>query len=131
MPKSVYLTVDLELHGAAPFPKLRELLEREGLYVDSHPVEGEEGQHLANTSLEPGASANDCVLNFCDRIANATKEIQAEWKAQHRRIFNVGIETSSTDWASRFELSSDAIERMAELGAGLEITLYPVEYGND
>ena len=129
-----YLNVDLEVEG--PRPLCHILQEFSGWDIDCLGCfETEHRGHFANFEVTALPSdPNSIVSEFCDAIEEFGDDAERTWAGARRRIFDVGFDSDGSAGCCRFELKTDTVRRVANLGASLGITIYnlsdtPAEFG--
>ena len=129
-----YLNVDLEVEG--PRPLCHILQEFSGWDIDCLGCfETERRGHFANFEVTALPSdPNSIVSEFCDAIEGFGDDAERTWAGARRRIFDVGFDSDRSAGCCRFELKTDTVRRVADLGASLGITIYnlsdtPAEFG--
>lgn len=122
-----YLNTDLELESDTDHMVLvRELLER--AFFDLYAGEIEDGWRA---TLEIGAYTRKperAIRKMLDVISSISDESRSVWEACRTREFDIGYECGEAPkgWSCfRQPLSPDLLARIAAVGAGLRITIYP------
>lgn len=68
----------------------------------------------------------DSVINkFCHALESLDERAAAQWKAAHRRCFDLGYETSGSDQCWQSDLRLKTLSRVVALGASIAFTVYP------
>jgi hypothetical protein len=120
-----YITTDLDLRASFELAPLASALEKQGLWAyPSGPWQG-----LWSATIGAGESFPEpdpyiaAMLTAIERLDEPARKL---WDACTTREFNIGYDCGDTPRAFHQELSSATLARMAQVGASLVITIYPV-----
>ncbi len=120
-----YLNTDLDLVSAGDLSALAAELEAQGL-DRLHVGRQEDGLWLA--IFEAGVCWQDpeaTISALLDVIETLDEPARRAWCECTKREFNIGYDCGNEPWAFNQALSSQTLRRMADVSAGLRITLYP------
>ncbi len=118
-----YLNVDLEIEGPGQLSHILQEFSESGFSCLGC-FETRRG-HLANFEVTALPSdPNSIVAEFCDAIESFREDAGATWAGAHRKTFDVGFDSDRSAGCCRFELKTDSVRRVANLGASLGITIY-------
>ncbi len=120
-----YLNTDLDLASDQNLKSLADALSVTGLcclHLECEP----NGRCFARFETEQ-AYANpheniEAFLNVLETLDESTKRL---WWSCSLREFNIGFDCGDKPWASNAGLAPSVLARMAALGIGLRLTLYP------
>jgi hypothetical protein len=119
-----YLNTDLDLSGDVELGELVSALEAMGLLV-LHFGKDQPGEWHA--ILESGAEYSDpeativALLQTLDQLPTAEHRT---WQTLSRREFNIGYACGQLPWGFNQGLSNLLLQRIAQVGGSLRITLY-------
>jgi hypothetical protein len=120
-----YLNTDLDLVAAEDLTSLAAGLKALGVHA-LHIGQREDGLWYAtfetNDSCEEPEHNIVLMLAAIDLLDDPWRGV---WRACVVREFNVGYESGDGPWGFNHLISAETLRRMADLGAGLRITLYP------
>ena len=71
-------------------------------------------------------NADDIINEFCFLVEALPKDIRQIWDNCCLREFNIGYESGMTPISFRSDIKSTTIQRIANIGASLVITIYPI-----
>jgi hypothetical protein len=120
----MFMNVDLEMESAGALSLLAEEFGR--VLTILHQGELEGLQHLlVEPDLGPDDDAEACVIYLCRLIEDLRPEARAEWDRCGIRLFDIGYSADGGVQIVRSMLRHETLQRVAGLGAGIMITLYP------
>ncbi len=119
-----FLNVDLLIRSSQA---LQPLLDGLGdavlvLHSDTTP-----DQHFVSLELadNQGADADRTIEQFCDLIETLPNAARKSWDAADRRVFDVGYRLESMAKSGVMsELAAATIDRLAQVGGSLRMTVY-------
>ena len=120
-----YLNTDLEIESKSDLSKIVEEL-GEDVTVLHH---GEmRGYQHASFEIAGGSSRDaDAIINsFCTLVEGLSKEVREIWDGCVSRVFDVGYESGTSPQSFQSEIRASTIQRVAEIGASIVITIYPL-----
>lgn len=124
----LYLNTDLDLVAACDLTPLTAALEMRGVFALSV-AQGEDGLWYARLELsadegEPHEPerAITAMLAAVESLDLALREM---WSQCRVREFNIGYECGKQPWAFNNGLTNGTLQRIAQAGASLRITIYP------
>ena len=121
-----YLNTDLDVLADFDLTPFTDELERKGmLLLDvSKRLDG-----TWSARLEEGGQSNnpeDTCAALLKVIESLTPEYRAIWSRCTLREFNLGYDCGLEPWAFQSGISAEIVRRIADLGASLRVTLYPI-----
>lgn len=120
-----YLNTDLDLVAADDLSLLANTFEQNTMFC-LHVEQREDGLWYASfetnqTFAEPGQN----IAEMLTTIESLGEPEISTWSACMVREFNIGYECGDEPWAFNQVITDQTLERIAEVGASLRITLYP------
>ncbi len=124
-----YLNTDLEIESLHDLSKIVDEF-GEGVSVLHH---GEiRGYQQASFEIAGNTNGADEVINyFCSLVENLSKEVRLIWDGSCSRTLDVGYESGTLPSSFRSEIRASTIKRVAEIGASIIITIYPLSTFTD
>jgi hypothetical protein len=122
-----YLNTDLELRASTEISPLLNFLESQGisaLYVDRDEREIWVASLETDQAFTDPATNITAMLKVIEQLEGNLLEL---WRSLTCREFNIGYCCGDKPSAFSQAVPSDILDRVAQLGAGLRITLYPSE----
>ena len=118
-----YLNTDLEIESKSDLSRIVKEFGEDVLVLHHGEIRGY--QH-ASFGIAGGSTDADATINsFCDLVEFLPKEIRETWDGCCSRIFDVGFESGSSPDRSYSEIKASTIQRVANIGASIAITIYP------
>lgn len=71
------------------------------------------------------ADANETIEYFCCLVENLDQQERAIWDTCFSKVFDIGYESGLSPQNYSSKLRSETIKRIAQIGAAVEITIYP------
>ncbi|MCI5116605.1 MAG: hypothetical protein D3913_01295 [Candidatus Electrothrix sp. LOE1_4_5] len=126
MEKVYYLNTDLDLLSSKDLAPIAQAFESEAycLYC------GEAGQGHFRASFEMKELVNspDVVMqHFCFLAESLEGEARALWDGCFKKVFDIGYEGGVDHASYTDELRVETLKQVAELGACIRVTVYPME----
>jgi hypothetical protein len=121
-----FLNVDLEIESKSSLVSLaRELGDRVFVLFSGRIA----GRNCLFVEVKEINLRQDSTINkLCALIEQLSPTGKRAWKAAHRREFDIGYEVRlGSDRANHFRIHPRTLVRVANLGAGLAVTLYRQE----
>lgn len=87
-----------------------------------------ETHHLSTFELhtsEEKEHPNGLISEFCSLIFELNDEAKKEWRGASRRVFDIGFEVTDSKQMISTEIKSETLKAVADLGASINITIYP------
>ena len=121
-----FINVDLDIESK----KSLDYLCLELSSSDIHHLHCEQGDRgfFARLECSNGGDTSDAdsvILKFCNALESLDERASAQWKAAHRRCFDLGYETSGSDQCWQSDLQIKTLSRVVALGASIAFTVYP------
>lgn len=120
---TAFLNVDLDVEATEPLEPLVAALASAAPALHHEAVEG--GYRATFELARDPEDAEAGVAGLASAVRALPAEVRALWSCAHERVFSIGIEagTASASFAALLRPSTLAL--VAELGASLEIVVYP------
>ena len=119
-----YLNTDLEIESKSDLSRIVEEFGEDVLVLHHGEIRGY--QHASFEITGDGADADSTITSFCTLIEQLPGDVRELWDECCLRIFDIGYESGATPPSFRSEIRAVTIQRVAAIGAGLVITIYPV-----
>lgn len=118
-----YLNTDLEIESKSDLSRIVEEFGND-VFVHHH---GEiRGYEHASFSIAGGSADADATINsFCTLVEQLPKDVRQIWDGCCSRIFDIGYESGTSPKTFRSDIRAATIQRIAELGASIVVTIYP------
>ena len=119
-----YLNVDLEIDSPEDLTLITEELGEEVVVM----FNGEWATHRRATFEIGGslASANECIGLFCMLVETLSDEAKGLWDRSYSRTFDIGFNSGNSHADARLTIEPRILERVANIGATIAITVYPI-----
>ncbi|MCF6437675.1 MULTISPECIES: hypothetical protein [Pseudoalteromonas] len=125
MPEIQFLNVDLELESKHDISALVNDLKRNAIVLH---YDQDEYRQLARIEADAEVISPDKAINhLCELIESCSKPALKQWLSCTKRTFDIGFNSGNTPKCYSQALHADTLLRISAIGAGIEITLYPVE----
>jgi hypothetical protein len=122
-----YINTDLDLLSTVDLTPLAAAFESQGIFP-LHVASREDGCWSAiletDTQYEDPESNIAAILSVIEEFDEPERGV---WQSLKLREFNIGYNCGIEPWAFNQGLSNELLQRMAEFGASLRVTLYPSE----
>ena len=119
-----YLNTDLEIESKHDLSKIVAEFGEDVSVLHHGKIRGY--QHASfEIARSHSAGADEVINNFCDLVKYLPKEARAIWDGCCSRILDVGYESGTRPPNFRSEIRAATIQRVAEIGASIVITIYP------
>ncbi|MGF1521135.1 MAG: hypothetical protein ACFBSF_02275 [Leptolyngbyaceae cyanobacterium] len=122
-----YRNTDLELVAAEELTPLVKFLASERLLLLQVSCREDGFWSATFETAEQYDEPELSIVCLLDAIESLPEALQARWSTCTHREFDIGYDCGNQPWAFNQELSSDLLNRMANVGVSLRITLYPPE----
>jgi hypothetical protein len=119
-----YLNTDLEIESKSDLSRIVEEFGEDVSVLYHGEMRG-----YQHASLEiPGstAGADEVINSFCTLVEQLPKEVREIWDGCCGREFDIGYESGTTPQTFKSEIRASTVQRVAEIGASIAITIYPV-----
>ncbi|MEW6364998.1 MAG: hypothetical protein AB1714_10205 [Acidobacteriota bacterium] len=125
-----YLNVDLVMESKEDLSAIVEDLGADVIVLHQGPVRG---INHASFELAHGfyAGPDEAVAAFCGLIEALSPDARVTWDRCFTRIYDLGLECGTSPCRFWFELRPSTIKRVAEIGASIAISIYPMSSGAD
>jgi hypothetical protein len=118
-----YLNTDLEIESKSDLSQIVQEFGEDVLV--HHHGEISAYQH-ASFSIAGGSSDADATINFfCTLVEQLPKDVREIWDGCCSRLFDIGYESGTSAQNFRSEIRAATIQRIAKIGAGVVVTIYP------
>jgi len=119
-----YLNTDLEIESNHDLSKIVEEFGEDVMVLHQGEIRG-----YQHASFEIAGSMNgaNAVINYsCSLVEGLPKEARMIWDECCSRILDIGYESGTSPCSFRSEIRASTIQRVAEIGASIVITIYPL-----
>jgi hypothetical protein len=118
-----YLNTDLEIESKDDLARIVEEFGEDVLVL----YHGEtRGYQNASFEIAGGSADADSAINsFCTLIEQLPKAVREIWDGCCSRIFDIGYESGKSPQSFRSEIRAATMQRIAKIGAGVVVTIYP------
>ena len=118
-----YLNTDLEIESKSDLSEIVEEFGEDVLLLHHGEIRGY--QH-ASFSIAGGSTDADAAINsLCTLVEQLPRDVRAIWDGCCSRLFDVGYESGKSPQNFRSEIRAATIQRVANIGAGVVVTIYP------
>jgi len=119
-----FLNVDLELESKHDISVLVNDLKK---HVTVLHHQFDEYQHVARFCAKLETSTPDKTINhLCELIEACSRAGLKQWLTCSKRTFDIGFESGHQPKCFNQALHADTLLRISAIGAGMEITIYPI-----
>jgi hypothetical protein len=119
-----YVNTDLDLESG---DDLGPIVEAFG--EDVHALRHDRVEGVARASFEVSrvtGDADETVRIFCALVERLSPKVRALWDGCRSRVVDIAFESGDTPRSYSNVLPADTIGRLAALGIGVTITIYPI-----
>ena len=118
-----YLNTDLDIESKSDLSRIVEEFGEDVITLHHGEMRGYQ-QARFETSYD-NIDADGVMNSFCRLVEQMTKEVREIWDGCVSRAFDIGYESGSSPQNFRSEIRASTIQRVAEIGASVVITIYP------
>ena len=119
-----FLNVDLELESKQDISLLVADLKKSAVVLH---YDKDEYRQLARIESKEDVTSPDKAINhLCELIESCSRNALKQWLSCSRRTFDIGFESGTSPKCFNQALSADTLLRISAIGAGIEITIYPL-----
>ncbi|NMM40687.1 hypothetical protein [Pseudoalteromonas arctica] len=120
-----FLNVDLELESKQDISLLVADLQKSAVVLH---YDKDEYRQLARIESKEDVSSPDKAINhLCELIESCSRNALKQWLSCSKRTFDIGFESGTSPKCFNQALQADTLLRISAIGAGVEITIYPIE----
>ncbi|TLX47744.1 hypothetical protein C1E24_07065 [Pseudoalteromonas phenolica] len=120
-----FLNVDLELESKQDISVLVDDLKKKAMVLH---YDKDDYRHLARIEADADVVSPDKAINhLCELIESCSKSALKQWLSCSKRTFDIGFNSGAAPKCFSQPISADTLLRISAIGAGIEITIYPVE----
>ncbi|KAF7772442.1 hypothetical protein PCIT_a2510 [Pseudoalteromonas citrea] len=120
-----FLNVDLELESKHDISALINDLKKNAMILH---YDKDEYRQLARIEANADVTSPDKAINhLCELIESCSKAGLKQWLSCSKRTFDIGFNSGTSPKCYSQALHADTLLRISAIGAGMEITLYPIE----
>ncbi|TMO66764.1 hypothetical protein [Pseudoalteromonas aurantia] len=120
-----FLNVDLELESKHDISALINDLKKNAMILH---YDKDEYRQLARIEANTDVTSPDKAINhLCELIESCSKAGLKQWLSCSKRTFDIGFHSGTSPKCYSQALHADTLLRISAIGAGMEITLYPIE----
>ena len=118
-----YLNTDLEIESKDDLARIVEEFGEDVLVL----YHGEtRGYQNASFEIAGGSADADSTINsFCELVEQLPQDVREIWDGCCSRIFDIGYESGKSPQSFRSEIRAATMQRIAKIGAGVVVTIYP------
>lgn len=123
-----FLNVDLEVRSRASLAALVARLEGRVVVLSSERLRG---VHLARfeTLGARTATPDRCIAALVRLVEDLPRPERRLWDGASERVFDIGIQAGRDGQVFRPKIAASTLARVAALGAGIRVTVYPFGWG--
>ena len=119
-----FLNVDLELESKHDISALVADFEKRAVVLH---YDKDDTRQLARIEAQSDAISPDKAINeLCELIESCSKAGLKQWLSCSRRTFDLGFNSGHSPKCFNEAISADTLLRISAIGAGIEVTIYPV-----
>ena len=119
-----FLNVDLELESKHDISVLVNDLKKHAVILHYH---NDEYQQVARIEAKLSNSTPDKTINhLCELVESCSRAALKQWLTCSKRTFDIGFESGTSPKCFNQALSDNTLLRISAIGAGMEITIYPL-----
>jgi len=128
--ESYYITTEITIKSNSKCESLvKEIVSDDvGFYIN--PCQDEAKWEICIDPL-PHQNADTTIQAICDSIEKLSADAKAEWEELLYKEFYIGYRISQNTHHLGEHLTSKTIQRVAKLGAGIGIAMYPDDPDNE
>ena len=120
-----FLNVDLEIESKQDIAQLVSDLGKSAMILH---YDKDETRQLARIEANIDVTSPDSAINhLCELIESCSRNALKQWLSCTKRTFDIGFQSGKNPKCFNQALHADTLLRISAIGAGIEITLYPVE----
>ena len=120
-----FLNVDLEIESKQDIAQLVSDLGKSAMVLH---YDKDETRQLARIEANIDVTSPDSAINhLCELIESCSRNALKQWLSCTKRTFDIGFQSGKNPKCFNQALHADTLLRISAIGAGIEITLYPVE----
>jgi hypothetical protein len=119
-----YLNTDLEIESNHDLSRIVEEFGEDVMVLHQGEIRG--CQHASFEIAGSMNGANEVINYFCSLVEGLPKEVRIIWDECCSRILDIGYESGTSPSSFRSEIRASTIQRIAEIGAAIVITVYPL-----
>ncbi|WP_350628065.1 hypothetical protein [Pseudoalteromonas sp. CAL260-MNA-CIBAN-0059] len=120
-----FLNVDLELESKQDISVLVADLKKIATILH---YDKDEYRQLARIEVTGEICSPDKAINhLCELVESCSRAALKQWLSCSRRTFDIGFESGTSPKCFNQALHADTLLRISAIGAGMEITIYPLE----
>jgi hypothetical protein len=119
-----YLNTDLELESKEDLSRIVEEFGEDVFVLHQGEIRGY--QHASFEIAGSKGGADEVINYFCSLVEGLPKEHREIWDGCCSRVLDIGYESGTTSPNYRSEIRASTIRRVAEIGASIVVTIYPV-----
>ncbi len=120
-----FLNVDLELESKQDISLLVADLKKSAVVLH---YDKDEYRQLARIESKGEVTSPDKAVNhLCELIESCSRAALKQWLSCSKRTFDLGFESGTSPKCFNQALQVDTLLRISAIGAGVEITIYPVQ----
>ncbi|KPV94903.1 hypothetical protein AN214_03079 [Pseudoalteromonas sp. P1-9] len=120
-----FLNVDLEIESKQDIAQLVSDLGKSAMVLH---YDKDETRQLARIEANIDVTSPDSAINhLCELIESCSRNALKQWLSCTKRTFDIGFQSGKNPKCFNQALHADTLLRISAIGAGIEMTIYPVE----
>lgn len=119
-----YLNTDLEIESVHDLSRIVEEFGEDVIVLHHGEIRGY--NHALFEMPTGDIGADELINSFCLLVESLPKEVREIWDGCCSRIFDIGYESGLTPHSFRSEIRASTIQRVAQIGASIVVTVYSV-----
>lgn len=119
-----YLNTDLEIESKSDLSRIVEEFGKDVFVLHHGEMRGY--QHASFEMAGSTAGADEVINSFCLLVEQLPKEVREIWDGCCSRVLDIGYESGTSPRNFRSEIRASTIQRIAEIGVSVVITIYPL-----
>lgn len=120
-----FLNVDLEIESKQDIAQLVSDLGKSAMVLH---YDKDETRQLARIEANADVTSPDSAINhLCELIESCSRNALKQWLSCTKRTFDIGFQSGKNPKCFNQALHADTLLRISAIGAGIEMTIYPVE----
>lgn len=125
MSEIMFLNVDLEIESKQDIAQLVSDLKKNAVVLH---YDKDDTRQLARIEASLEVNSPDKAINhLCELVESCSRNALKQWLSATKRTFDIGFQSGVTPKCFNQALHPDTLLRISALGAGVELTIYPVE----
>ena len=123
--KITYLNTDLDIESKSDLSRIVEEFGEDVIVLHHEERRGYQHASFEICVSSAGPDADGVINSFCRLVEELPKEVRQIWDGCVSRVFDIGYESGSSPQNFRSEIRASTLQRVAQIGASVVITIYP------